>query len=75
MEFKALRIPTLTKEIAEQVETSLYALPGIKHVIITLETQELYIAFDENQIGIRTVINEMTQAGCPLWNISAALFK
>jgi hypothetical protein len=74
MEFKALRVPALTKEVATRLEARLNELAGIEQFIITLQTQELHIVFDENQIGFRTLVQEMASVGCPLRNISAALF-
>lgn len=74
MEFKALRAPALTEEVAIKLEARLNALPGVEQLIISLETQELHIVFDENRIGLRTLVQEMANAGCPLRNINAALF-
>jgi hypothetical protein len=74
MEFKALRVPALTKEVATRLEARLDELAGIEQFIITLQTQELHIVFDENQIGFRTLVQEMANVGCPPRNISAALF-
>lgn len=74
MEFKALRVPILTEEIAKKLEAQLNDLPGIEQLSISLETRELTIVFDENRIEFRTVVQEMTKAGCSLQNIDAALF-
>ncbi|NJN95331.1 MAG: hypothetical protein HC875_15090 [Anaerolineales bacterium] len=74
MEFKALHIPTLTEDVAVKLEAGLKCLPGIRQLTITLETQEFDIVFDEDQVGFRTVAQEMEKAGCPLRGISAALF-
>ena len=73
MEFKALRVPVLTEEVAAKLE-ALNDLPGVEQLVITLETQELSIIFDENQLGFRILVQEMAKAGCPLRNIDAALF-
>jgi len=73
MEFRALRIPTLTEEVGERLEGALRALPGVDDFTITLETQELYIRFDENQVGFQMLVQEMAKAGCSLQNIDAAL--
>ncbi len=73
MEFKALRVPSLNQTVAEKLNHVLSDLPGVKKFEITLETQELYIAFDENQVGFRTLAQEMAKAGCSLKNIDAAL--
>lgn len=74
MEFKALHIPTLTEEVAVKLEARFRPLPGIKQLTITVETQEFRIVFDENQVGFRTLVQELEKAGCPLRGISAALF-
>jgi copper chaperone CopZ len=74
LEFKALRVPILTEELATKLEARLNDLPGIEQLTISLETRELTIVFDENRIGFRTVVEEMTKAGCSLQNIDAALF-
>ncbi len=73
MEFKALRVPSLNKTVAENLNTVLKQLTGVKKFEITLETQELYIMFDENQVGFQTLAQEMAKAGCSLKNIDAAL--
>lgn len=73
MEFKALRIPTLTKEVATNLEALLNDLPGVEQFTITLETQELSIKFDENQIGFQTLARELAGVGCSLRDIDAAL--
>lgn len=74
MEFKALHIPTLTEEVAAKLELELNRLPGIKQLTITLETREFDIIFDEDQVGFRTLAQQLEKAGCPLHGISAALF-
>lgn len=74
MEFKALHIPTLTEEVAVKLEAELNRLPGIKQLTITLETREFDIVFDEDQVGFRTLAQQLEKAGCPLRGISAALF-
>ena len=73
MEFKALRIPALTEKVAIDLERTLMHLPGVMEVKITLDTQELHVVFDEDQLGFRTLIQEMAKAGCSLRNIDAAL--
>jgi hypothetical protein len=73
MEFKALRIPALTEEVAEQLDAVLSDLSGVQKFSITLETQELYIMFDENQVGFQALVQEMAKVGCALRNIDAAL--
>lgn len=74
MEFKALHIPVLTEEVAAKLEAGLRCLPGIKQLAISLETQELDLVFDEEQVGFQTLAQELEKAGCPLRGISAALF-
>ena len=73
MEFKALRVPSLTEDIAKNLEFLLNGLTGVEKYSIKLDTQELDIVFDENQLSFRMLIQEMTDAGCSLHNIDAAL--
>ena len=73
MEFKALHVNALTKEVATNLETLLSKLSGVQEFAITLETRELYIVFDEQQIGFQDLAEKMAQAGCPLRDIDAAL--
>lgn len=73
MEFKALRVADLTEEVAASLESTLSNLPGITELEITPETREIRIVFNENELGFRTLIDEMAKAGCPLQNIDAAL--
>ncbi len=73
MEFKALHISTLTEEIAKNLETLLSNLSGVEQFEITLESQELYIMFDEKRLGFQTLAREMASAGCCLRDINAAL--
>ena len=73
MEFKALHVHSLTEEVAANLEKLLSELSGIKQFAITPETQELYIMFDENQIGFQALAQNMAKAGCPLRDIDAAL--
>ena len=73
MEFKALRVPSLTKDVAENLEQLLDNLPGVRKFEVTLDTQELYIVFDENQVGFQTLAEEMAKVGCSLRHIDAAL--
>ena len=74
-EFKALRVPTLTKEVAARLEALLIDLPGIEQFTITLDTPALDIIFDEERLDFRVLVQELARAGCPLQSISAALFK
>ncbi|GAB4446788.1 MAG: hypothetical protein Kow0031_29410 [Anaerolineae bacterium] len=73
MEFKALRVPALNQEVATKLEHLLKNLSGVKNYSITLETQELNITFDEDQLSFRMLVQEMSDAGCSLRNIDAAL--
>jgi hypothetical protein len=73
MEFTALRVSALTGEVANKLEARLNDLTGIEQVVIILEIQELHIVFDENQLDFRSLVQEMTKAGCSLRNIGAVL--
>ncbi len=73
MEFKALRVPSLNKKVADELDHVLRDLSGVQKFEITLETQELCIVFDENQVGFQTLAQEMAKVGCSLKNIDAAL--
>lgn len=73
MEFKALHVNALTKEVAANLEALLSELSGVEQFQITPETQELYIIFDENQIRFQTLAEKMAKAGCSLRDIDAAL--
>ncbi len=73
MEFKALHVHALTEDVATNLQSLLSDLSGVEQFKITLETQELYILFDEDQIGFQTLAQKMAQAGCPLRDIDAAL--
>lgn len=75
MEFKALRVPVLTEDMAGKLETLLNNLTGVEQFTIALETQELEIVFDDKQLDFRTLAQEMAGVGCPWWNITAATFK
>jgi hypothetical protein len=73
MEFKALRVPSLTEEVAKNLGHLLENLAGVHSYTITTDTQELRIVFDENQLGFKTLVQEMAEVGCSLQNIDAAL--
>ena len=73
MEFKALNVPALNEETAEKLDALFSTLSGIKQYTITVDTGELDIVFDEEQISFRTLISEMAEAGCSLKNIDAAV--
>lgn len=73
MKFKALRVSALSEEVAVSLETVLDDLPGVEHLKIALETQELDIVFDENRLGFQALVREMAKAGCSLRHIDAAL--
>lgn len=75
VEFKALRVPALTSEVASDLETLLQSLPGVSTFKIVVETQTLEILFDDKQLDLPTLAQEMAMVGCPLRNINAALFK
>lgn len=73
MEFKALNVPELNEETAANLDALFSTLSGIRQYTITVDTGELDIVFDENQLSFRALISEMAQAGCPLKRIDAAL--
>jgi hypothetical protein len=73
MEFKALHVHTLTGEVAANLERLLSGLVGVKQFSITMETQEIYILFDEKQIGFQTLAQKMATVGCSLHDIDAAV--
>jgi copper chaperone CopZ len=75
IEFKALHVPALTEEVAISLETGLKNLPGVDQLKIKVETQEVYIVFDENRLEFRVLVQEMAKAGFSLQNINAALLK
>jgi hypothetical protein len=75
MEFEALRIPALTQEVAARLENSLVNLQGVESLKINIDTQQVQIIFDENQLGFLDLTRVMATAGCPLHNINAALLK
>ncbi len=63
----------MDKDIAQKLNIVLKGLPGVQKFEITVETQELYIMFDENQLGFQSLAEELARAGCSLRNINAAL--
>ena len=73
IEFKALYVPTLTAELAANLEMVLGTLPGIKQFSISPERKELSIIFDKSQLDLRTLTREMAKAGCFLRDIRAAV--
>ena len=73
MEFKALHIPTLTKETATKLEDALDGLVGIEQFTINVGAKEMRIIFNESQLSFRALIQKMTEAGCSLQHIDAAL--
>jgi nucleotide-binding universal stress UspA family protein len=75
IEFRALRVPTLTEEVAVKLEILFRDLPGIEQFTITLATQELQVVFDEEQLNFRILVQTLANAGCALQTIPAALFK
>jgi copper chaperone CopZ len=75
LKFEALHVRVLTEEVATKLEISLNDLPGVEQLKINLDTHEVHIVFDENQLGFLTLVQAMAMAGCPLHNINAALLK
>lgn len=75
LEFEALHIPALTPEVAINLENSLRILPGVETYRINIETRQIQVVFDEQQLGFVNLINAMSTAGCPLRSINAALLK
>jgi nucleotide-binding universal stress UspA family protein len=75
IEFKALRVPTLTEEVAVKLELLFRDLPGIEQFTITLATQELQVIFDEDRLDFRILVQVLAEAGCALQTIPAALFN
>lgn len=73
MEFKALRIPILTEEVAADLRICLNNLPGTEQFSVNVETQELNVVFDESLLSFETLMLEMSKAGCALQNIDAAV--
>jgi hypothetical protein len=71
--FWALRVSTLTADIARKLETVLSNLPGVEIFAIVLETQELHIQFDKNRLDFGTLVRELARAGCSMRDMSAAL--
>jgi copper chaperone CopZ len=75
LEFEALHVPTLTKEVAANLEQALEPLPGIVQLKINLESLSVQILFDESRVGFLDLTQAMAKAGCPLRQIDAALLK
>ncbi len=75
LEFEALHVPALTKEVAVSLEQFLKQRPGIVQFQINLESRALQIRFDEDQVDFLQLTQIMAQAGCPLRRIDAALLK
>jgi len=73
MVFKALHISTLTEEVATNLKILLHSLSGVEKYSISLDTQEVAITFNENQLSFKSLTEEMNKAGCALQNIDAAL--
>ena len=73
MEFKALNVPALNEETAAKLDTLFSTLSGIQQYTITVDTRELDIVFDKNQLSFRALISEMAEAGCSLNHIDAAV--
>ena len=75
IEFKALRVPALTEEVAIKLQMLFHDLPGIEQFTITIATHELQIVFDEDRLDFHSLIEVMAKAGCPLRSINAVLLK
>jgi hypothetical protein len=73
MQFKALRIPSLTQDTVSKLEALLSNLTGVERFDIALDTQELSIVFDEEQLSFRHLVKTLSEAGCSLHHIDAAL--
>jgi len=71
--FRAFHVPTLTTQIAANLEVILSNLPGVKRFTISLEQQELLITFDQRQLDFQILAREMARAGCFLRDINVAL--
>jgi hypothetical protein len=69
----ALRVSTLTTDLARNLEAVLSNLPGVEAFSIILETQELHIRFDQNRLDFETLLRELAGAGCFIRDMSAAL--
>jgi acetoin utilization protein AcuB len=74
IELKALRVPSLTEEVAINLKMLLNDLPGVEHFVVALETQEVHVIFDEHRLSVQSLAQEMARVGCPLRNINALLF-
>ena len=74
-QLKVLQAPDLTAEAAKKLEASLAELPGVEAFEIAAERQELYIAFNEQVLSLKTLAAVMTEAGFPLRNIQAMLIQ
>ncbi len=73
MEFKALRVSTLTEDGANRLDNLFRNLAGVEKFTIKLDTQELHIVFDEKRLSFKDLVQEMAKAGCSLQHIDAAL--
>jgi hypothetical protein len=75
MKIKAFSAPTLTSAVADRLTATLGNRPGVDALKINPDTQELYIAFNEQLLDLPTLIGLMADAGCPLRTINAVFFK
>jgi nucleotide-binding universal stress UspA family protein len=75
IEFRALRVPALTEEVAIKLQMLFRGLPSIEQFTITVATQELQVVFDEDQLDFPSLVQAMATADCPLRSIPVALFK
>jgi hypothetical protein len=75
MKMRALNVPILTREVADRLEALLNDRPGVEVLKIGLESHELYIAFNERILDLRTLAGLMAEAGCPLRSIRAVVVQ
>ena len=75
VEFKALRVPALTEDVASRLEFLFSQLAGVADYRIVVDSQTLEIRFDELVLDFQTLARELANAGCPLRNMNAALIK
>ena len=69
----ALRVSTLTIDLAQKLESVLRHLHGVEAFRIVVETQELHIQFDQDRLDFETLIREMAGAGCFIRDMSTVL--
>jgi len=74
-EFRALQVPDLTADVAATLETSLKNLSGVEGFNIIVDSQELYIIFNEKVLSFQALAHILVEAGCPLRNMRAVLIQ